>query len=76
MNEVLKCAVYQIMMHENGWSILEQLQKEQVDMAILDMQMLSVTGIDIIKRVHNSHGNNQSIPNIVLVLIQKLPERW
>jgi two-component system sensor histidine kinase RpfC len=73
INEILKRAGYQVIMHENGESALDQLKKEHVDLAILDMQMPSVTGIDIIKRVRKSHGINQSIP-IIILTANRTPE--
>jgi two-component system sensor histidine kinase RpfC len=66
ISETLNRAGYQVMMHENGQSALEQLQKEQIDMAILDMQMPMLTGIDIVKHVRKNHGINQSMPIIIL----------
>ncbi|MEW8551124.1 MAG: response regulator [Candidatus Thiodiazotropha endolucinida] len=54
IDETLKRAGYDVYMHESGESALDQLLKDPVDVAILDMQMPVVTGIDIVKQVRKS----------------------
>jgi two-component system sensor histidine kinase RpfC len=66
LNEILKRAGYQVIMHEDGESALALLQNEPIDLAILDMQMPAVTGIDIIKQTRAGNGVNRSMPIIIL----------
>ncbi|MES9926647.1 MAG: response regulator [Candidatus Thiodiazotropha sp. 6PDIVS] len=66
LEEILVRSGYQVSMCETGAHALQQLHQEQFDLAILDMQMPEVTGVDIIKQIRNENGKNQSIPIIVL----------
>ncbi|MGD9168528.1 MAG: ATP-binding protein [Candidatus Thiodiazotropha sp.] len=66
INEILNRAGYRVTMHENGESALDQLQTEHLDLAILDMQMPAMTGIDIINHVRKNNGINKSIPIVIL----------
>jgi two-component system sensor histidine kinase RpfC len=66
INEILNRAGYKVTVHESGESALNQLQTEHLDLAILDMQMPAVTGIDIIKHVRKNNGINKSIPIVIL----------
>ncbi|MEW8025746.1 MAG: ATP-binding protein [Candidatus Thiodiazotropha sp.] len=66
IDETLKRAGYDVYMHESGESALDQLLKDSVDMAILDMQMPVVTGIDIVKQVRKSNTVNRTVPIIIL----------
>jgi two-component system sensor histidine kinase RpfC len=66
LEEILVRSGYQVIMCETGDYALCQLQQEQFDLAILDMQMPSVTGLDIIVRVRRENGKNQATPIIVL----------
>ncbi|MEW8522603.1 MAG: ATP-binding protein [Candidatus Thiodiazotropha endolucinida] len=66
IDETLKRAGYDVYMHESGESALDQLLKDPVDMAILDMQMPAVTGIDIVKQVRKSKTVNRTVPIIIL----------
>lgn len=66
IDEILKRAGYDVYMHESGESALDQLLKDPVDMAILDMQMPVVTGIDIVKQVRKSNAVNRTVPIIIL----------
>jgi two-component system sensor histidine kinase RpfC len=66
INEILNRAGYQVSMHKSGESALDQLMTEHLDLAILDMQMPAMTGIDIIKHVRRNYGINQSIPIVIL----------
>jgi two-component system sensor histidine kinase RpfC len=66
LEEILVRSGYQVVMCETGEYALMQLRENQFDLAILDMQMPVVTGVDIIKHVRNEKINNQLIPIIVL----------
>ncbi|MCG8026222.1 MAG: response regulator [Candidatus Thiodiazotropha endolucinida] len=66
IDETLKRAGYDVYMHESGESALDQLLKDPVDVAILDMQMPVVTGIDIVKQVRKSKTVNRTVPIIIL----------
>ncbi|MEW8505245.1 MAG: response regulator [Candidatus Thiodiazotropha sp.] len=66
INEILTRYGYQAVMHDNGKSALEQLMNEEFDLAILDMQMPAVTGIDITKEIRKSDTANSKLPVIIL----------
>lgn len=53
-------------MCETGEYALRQLRQNPFDLAILDMQMPSVTGVDIIKHIRSENGQNQAIPIMIL----------
>lgn len=66
IKEILEREGYQAVMHDNSQSALEQLNNDRFDVAILDMQMPIITGIDIIKQVRAGCRINQSIPIMIL----------
>jgi two-component system sensor histidine kinase RpfC len=66
LEEILVRSGYQVIMCETGDYALRQLQQEHYDLAILDIQMPSITGLDIIEHVRRENGKNQTIPIIVL----------
>ncbi|MEW8028151.1 MAG: ATP-binding protein [Candidatus Thiodiazotropha sp.] len=66
IHETLKRSGYGVVMHTSGESALDRLLNDPVDMAILDMQMPVVTGIDIIKQIRKSNTVNRSVPIIIL----------
>lgn len=66
LEEILVRSGYKVTMCETGEYALRQLRQNPFDLAILDMQMPSVTGVDIIKHVRSENGQNQSIPIMIL----------
>ncbi|MEW8532287.1 MAG: ATP-binding protein [Candidatus Thiodiazotropha sp.] len=66
INEILSRGGYQVTLHEDGKSALEKLKNERFDLAILDMQMPVVTGIDMVEDIRNNHDINSNIPIIIL----------
>jgi two-component system sensor histidine kinase RpfC len=66
IQEILVRDGYRVAVHGNGRSALDQLMNEHFDLAILDMQMPAVTGIDMIRRIRESDGINNRIPILVL----------
>ncbi|MCU7933016.1 MAG: response regulator [Candidatus Thiodiazotropha sp. (ex Codakia rugifera)] len=66
IKEILEREGYQVVMHDNSQSALEQLSNDRFDFVILDMQMPIITGIDIIKQVRSDSGINQSVAIMIL----------
>ncbi|MCG7981606.1 MAG: ATP-binding protein [Candidatus Thiodiazotropha lotti] len=66
LEEILVRSGYRVTMCETGEYALRQLRQNPFDLAILDMQMPSVTGVDIIKYIRNENGQNQAIPIMIL----------
>ncbi|MEJ2620229.1 MAG: ATP-binding protein [Candidatus Thiodiazotropha sp.] len=66
LEEILVRSGYKVTMCETGEFALRQLRQYPFDLAILDMQMPSVTGVDIIQQVRHENGPNQKSPILVL----------
>jgi two-component system sensor histidine kinase RpfC len=66
LEEILIRSGYKVTMCETGEYALRQLREHPFDLAILDMQMPSVTGVDIIDQIRNEKGHNQAIPILIL----------
>ncbi|MCG8079916.1 MAG: ATP-binding protein [Candidatus Thiodiazotropha taylori] len=66
LEEILVRSGYKVTMCETGEYALRQLRQNPFDLAILDMQMPSVTGVDIIKHIRSENGQNQAIPIMIL----------
>ncbi len=66
IREILMRDGHQVMIHENGRNALDQLMNERFDLAILDMQMPVITGVDMIKQIRGGSGVNTTIPILVL----------
>ncbi|MCU7905970.1 MAG: response regulator [Candidatus Thiodiazotropha sp. (ex Epidulcina cf. delphinae)] len=57
---------YQVMISKSGEHALEQVLKRRFDLAILDIQMPVVTGIEIATRIRSRSGINQSMPIMLI----------
>ena len=66
LEEILVRTGYQVSMCETGEYALRQLKQERFDLAILDMQMPTMTGLDIIEQVRRRNGENRTTPIMVL----------
>lgn len=66
LREVLERTGYNVITAQNGKQALECLEEEEFDLAIVDMQMPEMTGIDVVKVTKLGDGINNSIPFIVL----------
>jgi two-component system sensor histidine kinase RpfC len=66
LEEILVRSGYKVTMCETGEFALRQLRQNPFDLAILDMQMPSVSGVEIIRQIRHKNGPNQKAPILVL----------
>jgi len=66
LREVLERAGYNVITAHDGKQALDCLEEEEFDLAIVDMQMPEMTGIDVVNIVKLGDGINNSMPFIVL----------
>ena len=59
-------AGYNVITAQNGKQALECLEEEEFDLAIVDMQMPEMTGIDVVKITKLGDGINSNIPFVIL----------
>jgi len=66
LREVLERAGYNVITAHDGKQALDCLEEEEFDLAIVDMQMPEMTGIDVVNLTKLGDGINNSMPFIVL----------
>ncbi|MCU7916822.1 MAG: response regulator [Candidatus Thiodiazotropha sp. (ex Epidulcina cf. delphinae)] len=66
LEELLVREGYQVVISKSGEHALEQAQKRRFDLAILDVQMPVVTGIEIATRIRGRSGINQAMPIMLI----------
>ncbi|MGD9172449.1 MAG: ATP-binding protein [Candidatus Thiodiazotropha sp.] len=66
LGEMLSKAGYEVELVEDGQGALEKFDESEFDLAILDMQMPRIGGLDVIREYKSGHGLIKSIPFIVL----------
>ncbi|MFI0416263.1 MAG: ATP-binding protein [Candidatus Thiodiazotropha sp.] len=66
LSEMLTKAGYQVELVEDGHSALEKFEDCEFDLAILDMQMPRIGGLDVIREYKSGYGLIRDIPFIVL----------
>ncbi len=55
LSELLKDEGYTVHCAEDGEQALDILQKKQIDLILTDMRMPGMSGIDLLKKVHDIH---------------------
>lgn len=68
LNEHLLDLGYEVVLCTNGQEALEALMDNKFDIALLDINTPSITGIEVLKRVRKEYKNN--IPIIILTAYQ------
>ena len=68
LNEHLLDLGYEVVLCTNGQEALEALIDNKFDIALLDINTPSITGIEVLKRVRKEYKNN--IPIIILTAYQ------
>ncbi|MCU7853106.1 MAG: response regulator [Candidatus Thiodiazotropha sp. (ex Monitilora ramsayi)] len=66
LREVLERAGYNVVTAQDGKQALDCLEEEEFNLAIVDMQMPEMTGIDVVKLTKLGDGINNLTPFIVL----------
>jgi two-component system sensor histidine kinase RpfC len=66
LGEMLSKAGYEVELVEDGRRALEKFKENQYDLAILDMQMPYIGGLDVIREYKSEYGLVRDIPFIVL----------
>ncbi|MEW8029603.1 MAG: ATP-binding protein [Candidatus Thiodiazotropha sp.] len=66
LGEMLTKAGYEVELVENGQSALEKFEDCDYDLAILDMQMPRIGGLDVIREYKSGYGLIKDIPFIIL----------
>jgi two-component system sensor histidine kinase RpfC len=66
LGEMLSKAGYDVKLVEDGQSALEKFEECEFDLAILDMQMPRIGGLDVIREYKSGYGLIRDIPFIVL----------
>jgi two-component system sensor histidine kinase RpfC len=66
LGEMLTKAGHQVELVEDGQSALEKLEACEYDIAILDMQMPHIGGLDVIQEYKSGYGLIREIPFVVL----------
>ena len=62
LSEYLKMAGYQVTQVEDGQTALDHLFNEDYDLAILDIMVPQISGIEVLKAVHQQ---KPGLPNIM-----------
>ena len=68
LNEHLEDRGYEVTLCTNGQDALENLVDKKYDLALLDINTPTISGIDVLKRVRNEYKIN--IPTIILTAYQ------
>jgi DNA-binding NtrC family response regulator len=55
LSELLKDEGYTVLCAEDGEQALDILRKNQIDLILTDMRMPGMSGIDLLKKVHEIH---------------------
>ena len=50
-------AGYEVATAENGFKILERIEKEKPDLVILDIKMAEESGLDVLQEIRNKYYN-------------------
>lgn len=66
LGEMLTKAGFEVELVEDGESALEKFEESEFDLAILDMQMPRIGGLDVIREYNAGHGLIKEIPFIIL----------
>jgi two-component system sensor histidine kinase RpfC len=66
LGEMLAKAGYDVELVEDGQSALDKFEESEFDLAILDMQMPRIGGLDVIREYKSGYGLIRDIPFIVL----------
>lgn len=66
VQEILAAFGHQTVAACGGAEALERLAVEPVDIVLLDIHMPGMTGIEVIRRLRESHGPQASVPVIAL----------
>jgi two-component system sensor histidine kinase RpfC len=76
LGEMLGKAGYDVELVEDGRSALEKFEENDYDLAILDMQMPHIGGLDVIREYKSGYGLMRDLPFIILTAnISKEAER-
>ena len=62
---VLSGKDYEVLTAENGYSALEQLSEDTVDLILLDLKMPGMSGEEVLETVHTNY------PEIPVIIIRK-----
>ncbi|MFQ6071118.1 MAG: response regulator, partial [Methanosarcinales archaeon] len=71
LRDILIKEGYEIAMASNGLDAKEKLQKEKIDLALVDLRMRPESGKELIEYIHNEVD-----PDIVNIIITGYPEDW
>jgi two-component system sensor histidine kinase RpfC len=66
LGEMLTKAGFEVVLVESGKSALEKFNKTSFDLAIIDMHMPKISGLDVIRKLNTGHGLFNNTPIIVL----------
>ncbi|MEJ2454227.1 MAG: ATP-binding protein [Candidatus Thiodiazotropha sp.] len=66
VQKILQRAGHQVSVADTGEQTLQALLEHEYDLAILDMQMPDMGGVEVIKRYHASDGANLEMPFMML----------
>jgi len=57
LGRILEDEGYAVLAAENGEQALEILQHAHIDLVLTDMRMPGMDGIELLKKIHERHGN-------------------
>ncbi len=60
--EILEKKGYKVLLAENGQQTLSMIEKEQIDLVILDMRMPDVNGVEVLRKL----GTKKSHPPVLI----------
>lgn len=66
VKKILELQGHQVVMASRGQEAINLLNQQTFELAILDLQMPDISGIDIIKSYRATHGIGSSIPFVIL----------
>ena len=66
VQKILQRAGHEVFVVDAGEAAMTALQKQEFDLAILDMQMPDMGGVDVIKRYQTGYQSEQQMPFIML----------
>jgi two-component system sensor histidine kinase RpfC len=66
VKKILELQGHQVVVAEQGQEAIDILDKQEFDLAILDLHMPNLGGIDVIKSYRSSHQGNSSLPFMIL----------
>lgn len=64
--EILEDAGYRVLVAKNGREALERLEKDKVDLIILDIMMPIMSGPEVVKELRRRYGED-SLPPILMI---------